>query len=43
MIVLIDEYGIPLEKAFHHGYYDEMVILIRNLFGNVLNNYLRNI
>ena len=43
VIVLIDEYGIPLEKAFHHGYYDEMVILIRNLFGNVLktNEHLK--
>ena len=43
VIVLIDEYDAPLEKAFHHGYYDEMVILIRNLFGNVLktNEHLK--
>lgn len=43
VIVLIDEYDVPLEKAFHHGYYDEMVILIRNLFGNVLktNEHLK--
>ena len=43
VIVLIDEYDVPLEKAFHHGYYDEMVILIRNLFGNVLktNQHLK--
>ena len=43
VIVLIDEYDVPLEKAFHHGYYDEMVILKRNLFGNVLktNEHLK--
>ena len=43
VIVLIDEYDVPLEKAFHRGYYDEMVILIRNLFGNVLktNEHLK--
>lgn len=36
VILLIDEYDVPLDKAFQHGYYDEMVMLIRNLFGNVL-------
>jgi hypothetical protein len=42
-IVLIDEYDVPLDKAFQGGYYDEMVSLIRNLFGNVLktNDYLQ--
>lgn len=35
-IVLIDEYDVPLDKAFQNGYYDKMVGLIRNLFGNVL-------
>jgi hypothetical protein len=36
VIVLIDEYDVPLAKAYENGYYDEMVLLIRNLFGNVL-------
>ncbi len=35
-ILLIDEYDVPLDKAFQVGYYDEMVSLIRNLLGNVL-------
>lgn len=35
-ILLIDEYDVPLDKAFQAGYYDEMVSLIRNLFGNAL-------
>lgn len=36
VILLIDEYDVPLDKAFQAGYYDEMLILIRNLFGNAL-------
>ena len=32
-VLLIDEYDVPLDKAFHHGYYREMVALIRGLFG----------
>ena len=36
VILLIDEYDVPLDKAFQAGYYDEMVILLRNLFGNAL-------
>ena len=36
VIILIDEYDVPLDKAFQYGYYDEMVSLIRNMFGNVL-------
>ena len=36
VIVLIDEYDVPLDKAFQAGYYDEMVALLRNLFGNAL-------
>ena len=36
VILLIDEYDVPLDKAFQAGYYDEMVMLIRNLFGNAL-------
>ena len=37
VIVLIDEYDVPLAKANENGYYDEMVLLIRNLFENALN------
>ena len=36
VILLIDEYDVPLDKAFQNGYYEEMVSLIRNMFGNVL-------
>ena len=36
VIILIDEYDVPLDKAFHGGYYNEMVTLIRNLLGNGL-------
>ena len=36
VILLIDEYDVPLDKAFQGGYYDGMVSLIRNMFGNVL-------
>lgn len=35
-ILLIDEYDVPLDKAFQGGYYDEMVNLIRSLLGNAL-------
>ena len=35
-ILLVDEYDVPLDKAFQAGYYEEMVDLIRNLLGNVL-------
>ncbi len=35
-ILLIDEYDVPLDKAQQYGYYDEMVTLIRNLFGQAL-------
>lgn len=35
-ILLIDEYDVPLDKAFRAGYYDEMTELIRNLLGNAL-------
>lgn len=42
-ILLIDEYDVPLDKAFQHGYYNEMVLLIRGLFGQVLktNEFLQ--
>ena len=36
VILLIDEYDVPLDKAFQYGYYEEMVSLIRNLLENVL-------
>ena len=35
-ILLIDEYDVPLDKAFQGGYYDEMAALIRSLLGNAL-------
>ena len=35
-VILIDEYDVPLDKAFQHGYYREMVALIRALFGRAL-------
>ncbi len=43
VIVLIDEYDVPLAKAFENGYYDQMVFLIRNLLEQVLktNNSLK--
>lgn len=42
VIILIDEYDVPLDKAFQNGYYSEMVSLIRGLFGEALksNDYL---
>ena len=36
IILLIDEYDVPLDKAFQGGYYDEIVKFIRNLLGNAL-------
>lgn len=36
VIILIDEYDVPLDKAYQYGYYDEMVTLIRNLLGQAL-------
>lgn len=36
VIILIDEYDVPLSKAFNNGYYKEMVGLIRALFGKAL-------
>ena len=42
-IILIDEYDVPLDKAFQHGYYQEMVSLLRGLFGQALktNEFLQ--
>lgn len=41
-IVLIDEYDVPLAKAYEHGYYEQMVLLLRNTLENVLktNDFL---
>ena len=36
VIILVDEYDVPLAKANEHGYYDEMVLLLRNLFQQTL-------
>ncbi len=42
-IILIDEYDVPLDKSFQHGYYTEMVSLIRGLLGQALktNDFLQ--
>lgn len=42
-VILIDEYDVPLDKAFQNGYYNEMVSLIRGLFGQALktNEFLQ--
>lgn len=43
VIILIDEYDVPLDKAFQNGYYHEMVELIKGLFGQALktNDFLQ--
>ncbi len=43
VILLIDEYDVPLSKAFENGYFDQMVLLIRNLLEQALktNNSLK--
>ena len=42
-VILIDEYDVPLDKAFQNGYYSEMVSLMRDMFGSALktNEYLQ--
>ena len=42
-VILIDEYDVPLDKAFQHGYYDQMIALMRSFLGNALktNEYLQ--
>ena len=42
-VILIDEYDVPLDKAFQNGYYKEMVSIIRGLFGQALktNEFLQ--
>lgn len=43
VVMIIDEYDVPLDKAYQNGYYSEMVSLIRGLFGQALktNDYLQ--
>ena len=43
VVILIDEYDVPLDKAFQNGYYKEMISLIRGLFGQALktNEFLQ--
>nr|WP_296045262.1 AAA family ATPase [uncultured Blautia sp.] len=43
VIILIDEYDVPLDKAYQNGYYREMVTMIRSLFGEALktNEFLQ--
>ena len=36
VILLLDEYDVPLAKANEHGYYDQMIMLVRGLFEQVL-------
>ena len=36
VILLIDEYDVPLDKAYQHGYYKQMVLHIRSLFSSAL-------
>lgn len=36
VIILIDEYDVPLENAYFNGFYDKMIALIRSLFGSAL-------
>ena len=40
-ILLIDEYDVPLDKAYHHGYYDQLIDLIRAMFGAALKQSLQ--
>lgn len=43
VIILIDEYDVPLDKAYESGYYDDIVVLVRSLFEGALktNNNLK--
>lgn len=44
VIILIDEYDVPLDNAFQNGYYKEMVALVKSVFGTALktNEYLES-
>lgn len=43
VVILVDEYDVPLNKAYQNGYYKEMVSMIRSLFGEALktNEFLQ--
>ena len=43
VVILVDEYDVPLHKAYQNGYYKEMVSMIRSLFGEALktNEFLQ--
>lgn len=43
VIILIDEYDVPLDKAYQNDYYREMIVMIRSLFGEALktNEFLQ--
>ena len=43
VVILVDEYDVPLDKAYQNGYYKEMVSMIRSLFGEALktNEFLQ--
>ena len=38
VIILIDEYDVPLQDAYFHGYYDQMVNFLRNVFSEALKS-----
>lgn len=38
VIILIDEYDVPLAKAYEYGYYEQMVLLVRNMFEQALKS-----
>ena len=37
VVILVDEYDVPLDKAYQSGYYDDMVELVRSLFEGAFN------
>ena len=43
VVILVDKYDVPLDKAYQNGYYKEMVSMIRSLFGEALktNEFLQ--
>ncbi|MCC8075462.1 MAG: AAA family ATPase, partial [Clostridiales bacterium] len=36
VVILIDEYDVPLDKAYQRGYYDQMILLIRQMLNAAL-------
>ena len=37
-MLFIDEYDVPIQEGYLHGYYDEMIVLIRNLLTSALKD-----